>query len=49
MSGKTGYNGYADIIAKKRAKRVKDSRNSDSQPHSNSEKNLTATEGKAGY
>lgn len=45
MSGKTGYDGYADIIAKERVKRVKESRGSNGEPHVDSEEDLTATEG----
>lgn len=44
MSGKTGYDGYADIIAKERVKRVKESRGSNGEPHVDSEEDLTAKE-----
>lgn len=45
MSGKTGYDGYADIIAKEKVKRVKESRGSNGEVHIDSEEDLAATEG----
>ncbi len=45
ISGKTGYDGYADIIAKERVKRIKESRDSNGEVHVDSEEDLTAKEG----
>ncbi len=45
ISAKKGKYDYADMIARKRVKRIKESTDPDGQSHIDSEENLTATEG----